>query len=111
MSQQPHWIGWLTNVRDAIVGCFGLKSAERLATVSEKASDDRIALFKVYGKSESEIILGEDDKHLNFRLSALRSPELSPTLGCQLIVSTVVHCHNLWAGPTYRSSLPFIAWL
>jgi len=39
--------------------------------------------------------LGEDDKHLDFRLSVLRSPDLSPTLGGQLTVSTVVHCHNL----------------
>ena len=27
ISQQPFWIGWLTNVRDAIVACFGLKTA------------------------------------------------------------------------------------
>ena len=51
--------------------------------------------FKVYSKSDTEIILGEDDKHLDFRLSVLRTPDLSPTLGGQLTVSTVVHCHNL----------------
>lgn len=95
MSQQPSWIGWLTNVRDAIVACFGLKTAKHLATLSNEAKADRIAFFKVYGRSESEIILGEDDKHLDFRLSVLRSPDLSPTLGGQLTVSTVVHCHNL----------------
>jgi hypothetical protein len=38
--------------------------------------------------------LGEDDKHLDFRMSVLRSPGFSPTLGGQLTVSTVVHCHN-----------------
>ena len=95
MSQQPSWIGWLTNVRDAIVACFGLKTAKHLATLSNEANGDHIAFFKLYCKSESEIILGEDDKHLDFRLSVLRSPDLSPTLGGQLTVSTVVHCHNL----------------
>jgi hypothetical protein len=95
MTQQPFWIGWLTNVRDAIVACFGLKTAKHLATVSEEAIGERIAFFKVYSRSESEIILGEDDKHLDFRLSVLRSPDLSPTLGGQLTVSTVVDCHNL----------------
>lgn len=95
MAQQPSWIGWLTNVRDTIVGCLGLKTAKHLATLSDEANGDRIAFFKVYGRSETEIILGEDDKHLDFRLSVLRSPDLSPTLGGQLTVSTVVHCHNL----------------
>lgn len=102
ISQQPSWIGWLTNVRDTIVACFGLKTAKHLATLSEEANGDRIAFFKVYGKSESEIVLGEDDKHLDFRLSVLCSPDLSPTLGGQLTVSTVVHCHNL-LGRAYLS--------
>ncbi len=92
MSHQPSWIGWLTNIRDAIVACFGLKTVKQL---SGEASDDRIAFFKVYNRSESEIVLGEDDKHLDFRLSVLRTPDLSSTRGGQLTVSTVVHCHNL----------------
>ena len=43
MSQQPFWIGWLTNFRDAIVARLGLKSAKRLATLSDEADGDRIA--------------------------------------------------------------------
>jgi hypothetical protein len=95
IAQQPSWIGWLTNLRDAIVTSFGLKTAKHLATLSSEASTDRIGIFKVYGRSENEIVLGEDDKHLDFRLSVLRTPDLSPTVGGQLTVSTVVHCHNL----------------
>jgi hypothetical protein len=94
MSQQPSWIGWLTNIRDTIVACFGLKTTKHLATLSDVANGDRIAFFKVYSKSESEIILGEDDRHLDFRLSVLRSQDLSQTPGGQLTVSTVVRCHN-----------------
>ena len=107
MSQQPPWIGWLTNVRDAIVACFGLKTAKQLATLSDEVDDDRIAFFKVYGKSECEIILGEDDKHLDFRLSVLRTPGSASSLGGQLTVSTVVHCNNL-LGRAYLSVIaPF----
>src|SRR4029450_11177013 len=72
ISQQPSWIGWLTNVRDAIVAGFGLMPAKHLATLSREAKSDRIGIFKIYGKSETEIVLGEDDKHLDFRLSVLR---------------------------------------
>jgi hypothetical protein len=93
ISQQPSWIGWLTTVRDAIVACFGLKTAKHLATL--EANADRIGIFKVYSKGETEIVLGEDDKHLDFRLSVLRTPGLSPSLGGQLTVSTVVHCNKL----------------
>jgi hypothetical protein len=95
IAQQPSWIGWLTNVRDAIVACFGLKTARHLATLTSEADADRIGIFRVYGRSENEIVLGEDDKHLDFRLSVLRTPGLSPTLGGQLTVSTVVRCNNL----------------
>lgn len=100
MSHQPAWIRWLTNIRDAVVACFGLKTARRLAALGDQVDGDRIAFFKVYSRSESEIVLGEDDRHLDFRLSVLRSPDTSPTLGGRLTVSTVVHCHNL-LGRTY----------
>ena len=107
ISQQPAWIGWLTNVRDAIVACFGLKTAKHLATLSSEGKADRIGIFKVYGRSATEIVLGEDDKHLDFRLSVLRTPDLSATLGGQVTVSTVVHCHNL-LGRAYISVIaPF----
>src|SRR4051794_37166089 len=62
VSQQPSWIGWLTNVRDAFVAAFGLKTAKHLATLADEAKAERIGIFKVYDKSETEIILGEDDK-------------------------------------------------
>lgn len=100
IAHQPAWIGWLTNARDAIVACFGLKTARHLATLSGEPKAERIGIFKVYGRSDTEIVLGEDDRHLDFRLSVLRTPDVSPTLGGQLTVSTVVHCHNL-LGRTY----------
>jgi len=107
MAQQPFWIGWLTHVRDAVVACFGLKTARRLAALSAEAGGDRIAFFRVYGRSESEIVLGEDDAHLDFRMSVLRTPDSTPALGGQLIVSTVVRCNNL-LGRAYLSVIaPF----
>ncbi len=93
MSQQPLWIRWLIGLRDVIVACFGLKTARRLATRAGELDVERIAFFRVYGRSECEILLGEDDRHLDFRLSVLRSPD-SSALGGRLTVSTVVHCHH-----------------
>src|SRR5579871_3748430 len=51
LSHQPAWIGWLTSLRDAIVACFGLKTARHLSTLAREANGGRIGIFKVYGKS------------------------------------------------------------
>jgi len=99
-SVQPYWIAALTNVRDAIVAGFGLKTARQLATLSGDVTARRIGIFKVYGTSDTEIVLGEDDKHLDFRVSILCTPGSPPNVGNQLTLSTVVHCHNL-LGRTY----------
>ena len=89
LSHQPSWIGWLMKVRDTIVACFGLKTAKHLATLA-----NRIEIFKVYSSNQTEIVLGEDDKHLDFRISILCSGEAEPEGSRQLVFSTVVHCHN-----------------
>ncbi|TAM45626.1 MAG: DUF2867 domain-containing protein [Burkholderiaceae bacterium] len=99
-SNQPSWIGKLIKIRDAVVVCFGLKTAKHLATLSQDANSKRISIFKVYSASKAEVVLGEDDKHLDFRVSVFCSEERATEVGRQLIVSTVVQCHNL-LGRTY----------
>lgn len=91
---QPYWIGKLLRVRDMIVVGFGLKTAKHLATLANDAMANRVGIFKVYGKNENEIVLGEDDKHLDFRLSVLCTRGTAPDSSRQLTLSTVVHCHN-----------------
>jgi hypothetical protein len=93
-SEQPSWIAALTKVRDAIVARLGLKTAKHLATLSSDATAKRISIFKVYDTSETEVVLGENDKHLDFRVSILCTPGSPRNTGNQLTLSTVVHCHN-----------------
>ena len=89
-AHQPSWISWLMKMRDMIVACFGLKTGKHLATLP-----NRVGFFKVYNTTQNEIILGEDDKHLDFRISILHSAEAQPNGSHQLVVTSVVHCHNL----------------
>jgi hypothetical protein len=93
-SVQPSWIAALTNVRDAIVAGLGLKTAKHLATLSSDPAAKRISIFRVFGTSATEVVLGENDKHLDFRVSILCAPHAPPSAGNQLTLSTVVHCHN-----------------
>lgn len=94
-SSQPPWIGALTHVRDMIAARLGLKTAKHLATLASGARAGRVGIFKVYSTNDTEIVLGEDDKHLDFRLSILCASEPASKIAPQLTLSTVVHCHNL----------------
>ena len=89
-AHQPAWIGRLMRVRDTIVSWFGLKTGRHLAALAIDAPTRRVGIFKIYSVDDTEIVVGEDDTHLDFRVSVLRSRGPAP----QLTVSTVVHCHN-----------------
>jgi len=93
-AHQSPWIGRLMAVRDMLVAGFGLKTAGHLASLDVESGAGRLSIFKVYSKSPAEVVLGEDDKHLDFRLSVLCSGQSSPGAKRHLVLSTVVHCHN-----------------
>jgi hypothetical protein len=106
-SQQPAWISSLMTVRDALVAGLGLKTAKQLQALGAKDAASRVGIFKVYSTSPTEIVLGEDDKHLDFRLSVLCAGQPSLTGQRHLIVSTVVHCHNRLGRLYIRLIAPF----
>jgi hypothetical protein len=90
-AHQAPWIGKLMMVRDALVGAFGLKTARHLATLEAANAAGRLGIFRIYTTSPTEVVVGEDDKHLDFRVSVLCSGQSSRR---HLTLSTVVHCHN-----------------
>jgi hypothetical protein len=93
-AHQAPWISRLTAVRDALVAGLGLKTARHLATLQSQSGAGRLGIFKIYGTTPTEVVLGEDDKHLDFRLSVLCSGLSSPGGKRHLTLSTVVHCNN-----------------
>lgn len=101
-SHQAAWVAWLLRLRDLLVSPFGLKTAPMLAT-PDGPGDRRIGIFKVYEIHADEILMGEDDRHLDFRLSVRITDEAGRTgarpgtqPGAQMVtLTTVVHCHNL----------------
>jgi Protein of unknown function (DUF2867) len=104
LSHQARWVERLIAVRDALVRRLGIKTAADL----RRMSDGRIEFFKIYSRSAREIILGEDDSHLDFRLSVMRTTEASAEGGrVHLVLSTVVHCHNRIGRAYIRLIAPF----
>jgi hypothetical protein len=64
-----------------------------------------IGYFPLLSRSAGELVAGEDDWHLDFRVAILLRAGAAG--GRQLVVVTVVHCHN-WLGRTYLAVIrPF----
>ncbi|MDR2918351.1 MAG: DUF2867 domain-containing protein [Tannerella sp.] len=78
----PGWVNWLMILRNSIVRLFGLKT--------EKNRDkDQEFYFTVIDRNENEIVMGEDDKHLNFRTSTMIDRDQS-----FIYLTTLVQFHN-----------------
>ena len=92
-SRQPRWVAALMGLRDTIVTAFGLKTGRKLRADDRNGS--RVGIFRLYQKSGTEVIVGEDDKHLDFRASVLYRPGGERAQPPSLVLSTVVECHNL----------------
>lgn len=95
MSQQAPWMVGLMRARDALVAGFGLKTSRMLTDPRADGATQRIGIFRIYETHPDEIVLGEDDKHLDFRLSLMRqTPSGAAGNEATLTLSTSVHCHN-----------------
>ncbi len=94
LGSQPGWARKLMVVRDAIVARFGIRTAKQM----EARPGKRIGIFRIFAVSDDEIIVGEDDSHLDFRISVLRNRGTGRH--GHVTVASVVHCHN-WVGRAY----------
>ncbi len=88
----PVWVRALLGLRQIIMWPFGLKG--------EGSGKDSIAIFPVCKDTEQELVLGFDDKHLDFRISILSRDG-------HVYCATWVHRHN-WLGRAYLAGvMPF----
>ncbi|MDD8018972.1 MAG: DUF2867 domain-containing protein [Bacteroidota bacterium] len=94
----PKWVVTLFYLRNSIAKVFGLKAPgtddlDALRKNIKVEKGNGLGLFKVLDKTADEVLLGEDDKHLNFRLSFfLCNDELTKTN--TFILSTTVLMNN-----------------
>jgi len=108
-AHHPRWARRLLILRGWIVAPFGLRAttAADLDAIEIKpayAVGEKIARFTLYGQSDSEIVTGGDDRHLDFRVSVRKLTEGGAS---KVVLSTVVSPHNLF-GKTYLFAiLPF----
>lgn len=87
------WFGVAIRLRDAAVRPFGVRTSRQIRDHLRSQNADRIDFFPVLSRSEREIVLGEDDRHLDFRLSLMLT--VRPDGREDLTATTVVRCHGL----------------
>ena len=108
LGHQPLWMKRIIIARNRIVGLFGLEAP----TISEimhpeiRSSyciGDKIGAWPIYALNDTELIAGRDNKHLDFRLSVLKT-------GDSVVFSTVCTVHNTF-GKIYLFCIkPFHSW-
>ncbi|EHK15288.1 uncharacterized protein TRIVIDRAFT_187599 [Trichoderma virens Gv29-8] len=103
-SEPPAWFSLLMWIRDRVMSIFGVKSSTEIQAAAETKGIDTISIFPIISRAENEIIMGENDSHLDFQISILiRENQLSAASkrdniikSKEIVAMTVVHCHGFF---------------
>jgi len=87
-GHSPAWVGALMKARGVFAKAVGLKHSDM------RSGEQQRGIFKVQQRHPNEIIIGEDDSHLNFRISILRAGNADGVGAQTVTVSTAVETHN-----------------
>jgi len=91
----PKWVNGLMAIRNSIVAIFGLKS-------DKKVKEEQTTYFTIIEQNENEIVMGENDKHLDFRTSVFVDRANS-----FIYLTTIVHYNNFWGRAYFFFIKPF----
>jgi len=91
-TSAPSWVDFLFKIRNSIMKYFGLKA--EMADLNDIKppflKGKKYGIFSIFEISKNEIVMGTNDKHLDFRVSLLTDNSE------KLIISTVVIFHNIF---------------
>lgn len=116
----PRWVEGLFALRNRIVSVFGFKTpAARGKNAAghggEWESGERVGIFEVLARSTDEIVLGDNDRHLDLRVSLLverggrdgREKMLSVTTAVRLN-DRLGRCYFCFIKPFHRMIVPAV---
>ncbi|MDD3444910.1 MAG: DUF2867 domain-containing protein [Zavarzinia sp.] len=98
MGRAPLWVQGLMALRNVIVVPFGLRT--RI-----DSAGPHLGLFPILSETARQVVLGLDDRHLDFRVSVEVDP--APGQRRRITVTTLVRPHNIWGRIYLRLILPF----
>jgi len=108
----PAWVNALMAARNHVVGRLGLKTGPMPGALQGPLRVGQyLGMFQVRHLGPDLALMGEDDRHLDFRIFVRVERPTGPAAGAaQLVVSTWVRPHN-WAGKTYLAVVWPFHWL
>ncbi len=111
-ASSPRWVAGLMALRNIIVRPLGLVATRSALedAAARNGSGARIGIFPVLAEAADEVVLGLDDRHLDFRLSVRVLDNGYERLG---VVTTLVQFHGalgrayfVAARPAHRLIVP-----
>jgi hypothetical protein len=101
-SRSPRWVEALTRLRNMLVGPLGLKTSGE----TEVPRRETIGLFPVLAETPERMIMGFNDKHLDFRVVVdVVPPGSVPSQ--QVTLTTLVKTHNRFGRIYLATIMPF----
>ncbi len=101
LDRIPGWARWLMRLRNRLVAPFGLKPAPD-ETLPPQAA---IGMFPVISSASDKVVLGLNDKHLDFRI-VITVREAS-TGGQRVSATTLVKVNNGFGRAYLAAVMPF----
>lgn len=97
-AHHPKWVKITLMMRNRIVRLFGLDTATASEILNFTPKDsyrvgDKIGVWPIFALTETELVAGRDNKHLDFRLSILKVMEGE---AASVVVTTICTVHNLF---------------
>jgi hypothetical protein len=112
LTHHPWWIKAVLIIRNRLASSCGLavpnsSDVMRPAIKQSYRVGETIGVWPVFALSESELVAGRDNKHLDFRLSVLKE-----TTGAtpSAVISTVCVVHNVFGRIYLFFIVPFHKW-
>lgn len=111
-AHHPTWVKIVLMIRNRIVRLFGLDAAtaSEILDFTQKSSyrvGDKIGVWPIFVLTETELVAGRDNKHLDFRLSVLKIMENETA---SVVVTTICTVHNLFGKLYLFFIVPFHKW-
>lgn len=111
-AHQPTWMKVALVARNFLASAIGLEAPSTSEIMTPKvmgayAVGDKIGPWPIFSMSESELVAGRDNKHLDFRVSILRTKSGETET---VVVSTACIVHNTFGKVYLFFILPFHKW-
>ncbi len=106
-ASAPPWVAALMAIRHAVVAPLGLVATRRSIEHAARRANrtgERLGVFPVLAEAPEELLLGLDDRHLDFRVSVRILEDAGRRRG---VVSTLVRIHNALGRAYFGVVKPF----